>query len=248
MDQRLSFRFLIVVALVLFPLALAPATHAVDPTELEPAEGFEAGALTLEQEFSYDKYDEYRADTETNLEYAFSEKFGIRLHAPVEFDEDDDTEFGNLGLRLRYIFNPEADSAPVVSLSGEAFFPTDEDSSGMGGELTLTLSKGIGDGTNKIHGTLVGGYNNDSDDHARDFYYEALVGYSYDVSDKTTLVADFVRKQLDEHGENANIIELGIKHEFTDNFEAALGAGAGIGEESPDFTIHAGVEFKFNLK
>ncbi len=248
----------ILILVVAGAFIVAPSAHAVDPTELEPAEAFDPGVLTLELEGEYDKYNDYEAEAEANLEYAFSDKLGLRLHVPVEFEENEDTEFGDVGVRLKYVFNPDAGTAPIVALSGEVFAPTGDDSSGIGGEVMFTISKALGaEEKNKLHLMLVGDYNNNDDDEhdhwgdddgERDFYYEAVVGYSYDVSDQTTLVADFVRKQLETDGDNANIVEVGIKHDFNESFSGALGVGAGIGEESPDFTVRGGIEFRFGPK
>jgi hypothetical protein len=205
--------------------------------------------VEVEQEVHYQDFDDRETESETSVEYEFNEHSSLKLSLPVEWEEHEDTEV-TAGLRYKYAFNPHADRAPIVAVSIEPIFPLDGEGGGVDAEAGLYLSKAIGgmDGKHRLHLNLLGYYDNDAESDERDFRYMAIAGYSCQVTPKTSIVADFVREQLDDSGENANIVELGTKHEFNDTFAVALGAGAGLGEESPDFVAHAGFSFRFGRK
>ena len=75
--------------------------------------------------------------------------------------------------------------------------------------------------------------------------YAAILGYSTRVGPDTIFVADFSREQERRAGENANIIEAGIRHQVTPRTVFTIGAGAGIREESPKFRISIGIQRSF---
>jgi len=220
----------------------APVTFALDPTELEPAEAMEGKTFELEQEVSFRDYSDSEVESETSLEYEFNQRSALKLTVPIEWEEDEDTEV-DVGLRYKLVFNPNADRAPILAASIEAIVPDD---GGVDGELGIYLSKRVGGaGEHQLHLNLLGYYDNDAESDERDFRYMAIVGYSCQVTTKTSLVVDVEREQLEDSSENAIIVELGVKHEFNDTVAVALGVGAGIGEESPDFTARAGISFRF---
>lgn len=225
----------------------AAAAHAVDPTSLEPAEVFTAKTGEVELEVGYADYDDSETEAELTVGYSFTPKWKLELEVPVEKEDGESTELGDVSLELTHTFNPDATKGPLVGVSLEVAAPTGDDSDGISPELKLHLAQPLGGAGSKhtLHLNLAEAYHASADDDERDFQYTAIAGYSYDVSESTTLVLDVVRMQLEDHGENANIIEAGVKHSFNDNVEVALGAGAGLGEESPDLTVHAGIGFRF---
>jgi len=233
----------VIVALVLgWVVVFTPVSYALDPTGLEPAEAMEGKTFELEQEVSFRDYSDSEVESETSLEYEFNQRSALKLMVPVEWEEDEDTEV-EVGLRYKLVFNPNAERAPILAASVEAIIPDD---GGVDGEVGLYLSKGVGgEGKHQLHLNLLGYYDNDAESDERDFRYTAIAGYSCQVTEKTTLVFDVEREQLEESSENANIVELGVKHEINDTVAVALGVGAGIGEESPDFVARAGISFRF---
>ena len=247
-NQMLVVYAFLVVMLV-SALVLAPRAYALDPTELEPAEGLEPGTIEIEQEVQYQETDDYQAESETSIEYELTEHSALKLTIPVEKEEGEDTEV-EAGLRYKYVFNPNAERAPIVAASVEALVPIEGDGDCVDGEAGLYVSKALGgdDSKHQLHLNLLGHYENDAEAGERDMRYKAIAGYGYQATPKTSLVADVVREQLEDSGENANIVEFGVKHEFNDTFAASLGVGAGIGEESPDFTARAGFSLKFGSK
>ncbi|MCC6696068.1 MAG: hypothetical protein IT365_10610 [Candidatus Hydrogenedentes bacterium] len=225
-------------------IIIVPFSYALDPTRIEPAEAMDGKTFELEQSVQFQNFDEKTTESETSLEYEFNKRSALKLTLPVEWEEDNDTEV-EVGLRYKFVFNPDAERAPIVAASIEALAPVDG-GGGVDGELGLYLSKGIaGDGKHQLHLNLMGYYDNDAESDERDLRYSVLAGYSCQVTPKTSLMAGVEREQLEDSDENSNIVELGMKHECNETVAVALGVGAGIGEESPDFTVRAGISFRF---
>ncbi len=240
-----------VVVFVVLPWVFSVPAHAVDPTSLEPAEAFTPQTLELELETEYAKYEDAELEIEGTVGYAFSEKWKLEAALPVEYEEGDGTELGDVSLKVFHTFNPDTESWPLLGVSLKLAFPTgdhgDDDShSGIDTEVMLYAMQPLGGAESKhqlhlnLGGTFVGGASDDE----RDFRYSALLGYSYTVSERTTLVADFVREQLEESGEDSTMIEFGVKYQVNDSVDVAAGAGIGLGDDSPDFMVKAGVGFK----
>ena len=75
--------------------------------------------------------------------------------------------------------------------------------------------------------------------------YSWGIGSSLLIGPATAFVADFFREQGSTRGENSSLLEAGIRHAVSDKAVLALGAGAGLGDDSPDFRLLAGFEFSF---
>ena len=245
MAKRISATAMSAALILWCVLLLAPISYALDPTGLEPAEAMEGRSFELEQSVLFQNSDDNATESETSLEYEFNERSALKLTVPVEWEEDEDTEV-DIGLRYKFVFNPNAERTPIVAASIEALVPADGDDSGVDGELGLYLSKGIAaDGKHTLHLNLLGYYDNGAESDEREFRYAVLAGYSCRVTPKTFLVVDVEREELEDSDENSNVVELGVKHECNESVAVALGVGAGLGEESPDFTAHAGISFRF---
>lgn len=235
--------------LILFTLLCGATVFALEPVSLEPSEALEPGQLEISEEGYYQQehHDQFTANTE--MEYAFSERLGLRLAAPVEWASGEGSgDLGDLGLRLQLVLNPEATRWPVATLSAEALIPTGDESDALGGELQLRLTKSIDTaGQHALHLDFAGGKPTNSDEDVRDLYYKVVAGYTFAASESTTLYADFVREQLERYGQNSNSLEVGIRQQLNDSTALTLGVGAGLGEESPDWAVNAGLELRFHL-
>lgn len=243
----------------------APLASAIDPTEVQPAGPLEPGTWEVQEKLKYDDYERYEAESETSVEYEFTRRLALRLQVPVETEEEEGTEFGDLKLRLKYVLNPDAERAPFAAVTLEGAFPTGEDSEGVDVDLRLRLTKPLGgvDSKHALHLTLSEKYVGDEhidddhgfleslnlhDDDSREFLFMAAGGYSYRVGSRTTLIGNAVFKQLEEDGRDAKLIEAGIKHDIGKSATLALGLGVGLDNESPDWTARAGIQFRFGGK
>lgn len=240
---------------------MAGTAWAIDPTELQTASGMEGKAFELQQKLKLEKFEDEEWTSETSLEYEFNNRWALRLKIPVEFasDDEEDSEdgFGDVELRLKHVFNPDS-TGIVVAGTAAVTFPTGEGSEGVGADLRLRLSKWDLGKSDKhgLHATLMAKYMSDTEDGEdhlfredeageREFRWEAVLGYTYQLSESTRLVLDVVREQAELEDENENIVEAGLAHNFSDTFAVAIGAGAGIGEESPDFIARVGFQLRF---
>lgn len=234
----LTFLFSVVVA----------SGGALEPVTLEPATELEPRSLELSEQAIYAQHD---ADDEfslrTELEYAFSPRLALRLALPATWSDDEDS-VGDLSARLQLVLNPEATYWPIAAVSAELMAPTGEDSDELGGELGLRLSKPFGaNGQHALHLNIAGGHFTRSGDEVRDLYYRLVAGYTFAATESTTLYADLVRRQLRLYGENENLLEVGLRQRLNETAALTFGLGAGLGDESPDWTVNAGLELRFSL-
>ncbi|MBI4556133.1 MAG: hypothetical protein HY706_00995 [Candidatus Hydrogenedentes bacterium] len=256
--RRAPWRRLLVLGLV-----AAPAIYAIDPTELQPAGPLTPGTFEVQEKLKYDAYDDYEAEAETSVEYEVTRKLAVRLFGAVERGEKYDIE-GDLKLRLKYVLNPDAERAPIAAVTLEGAFPVGHDNDGIDVDLRLRLTNRLSGENDRhaFHLTLSGKYVGDEDvahdgirdifrkdrEDARKFLFMAVPGYTFDLTPQTTLVADVAYKQLAEKGADATLLELGVKHNLGKSTTLALGAGLGLGDDAPDWTARAGIQFRFGGK
>ena len=258
-----------VIALVLMAAAVmfgsALVARAIEPTELEPAESAVAGQFQLELKGGYEDFDDGHETTlEAELSYGINDYVRLGLNVPYEWesiddrhgDDDSDSGIGDVGAFLEWCANPESDGI-VVGGEFKLTAPTADDSEGVGGEVQLRFSKAFAE-KHGLHLTLKGYYESveeddhhhlfDKDDNDEEFGYMAVLGYTFRPVESTALIVDIAAGEAPEEGENTNLIELGLTHEFNDTVEVGLGVGAGLDNDSPDFVAHAGLELKFGGK
>ena len=236
----------------------AMPSFAIDPTSLQTMSGMEGGAFELKQELKLMKYEDATEwESETSLEYEFNPRWALRLEVPYEFGDEEDS-VGDVEVRLKHVFNPDSPNGFVVGGTAAMTFPTGEDSSGVGGDLRLRLSQwDLGtSGKHGLHGNLRLQYDTDveSGEHhllredepeERDFRLGAVLGYTYQATDATRLVVDVIGEQLKEDGAEAAMVELGLTHKLGNATTLAIGVGAGLGGDGPDYTAKAGLQFRF---
>lgn len=243
-------RLTLVCALIFATGALWGASaYAVDPTSLEPAEGYTPGTLTVEEEVAHDHYKKYETTPETTVEYECTEHCLVGASVPVKVEKDEATHIGNADAHVKYTFNPDAAHGPVAAVTAAVEAPTADQAKGVGGEVALRLSQKVGGAESKhqVHLQASEAYANDVEKGERHAHYTALAGYTYQASPSTSLVADISHEQLSERHKYADVLEVGVKEEVGDHMTLALGGGPGFGPDSPEWRLQAGVGFQFNL-
>ncbi|RJQ77890.1 MAG: hypothetical protein C4519_12705 [Desulfobacteraceae bacterium] len=179
-----------------------------------------------------------RFTAEPRLEYGIFRNAQVSLAVPFEFGSDvEDDGLGDIELGMLYNFNQESFVLPATALSLEIAFPTSDESDGIQTTLKFIASKTIGrtSSWHRVHLNAAWNYNGDPDDDERRNYYTAIIGYDVRITGDMLLVLDFIREQQKEEDRDSNIVEAGIRYQLTPLTVIALGAGAGIGDESPDF-------------
>jgi len=76
---------------------------------------------------------------------------------------------------------------------------------------------------------------------------EIGLAYSQLVSRSTALVLDVVHGAKTAKGQDETILDVGLRHEFNDEWAVSAGVGAGIFQESPAFRVLFGVQRNFEL-
>jgi hypothetical protein len=85
----------------------------------------------------------------------------------------------------------------------------------------------------------------DADANERTDRYQAAIGYSQLVSADTALVVDYVHTQNSARNSASNLVEAGLRHAISDDFAVSAGAGAGFGQQSPDFRVLLAIQYDF---
>jgi hypothetical protein len=124
--------------------------------------------------------------------------------------------------------------------------PTGENAEGVDTQLKFIATKTIGDEhLDRLHLNLTYAHKFDRPDDERSDRYEAILGYSRRLGPDTILVADFVRSEELMEGMESNIVEVGIRQQLDPLTVISIGAGAGIGDDSPDYLITIGIQRTF---
>lgn len=166
----------------------------------------------------------------------------LGITVPVLLGSADQTGSGDITVDALYNFNTEGLTLPAFSLAGRAEFPTGEARAGVDAEFKLLVTRSITNRLDRIHLNLVYLRAGAPDATERRDRYAAILGYSGRLGPDMILVADVLREQELEKGLETNIVELGLRRQITPLFVLSLGAGVGIGAESPDFRITVGLQ------
>ena len=181
------------------------------------------------------------------LEYGFARNWQARINVPFQFGSADKIGSGDVGLEAFYNFNTESLSLPAFAVSAKADLPTGRNSSGVDTQFKFIATKTLGAGRKlqRVHFNFI--YHNNANARAteRSNRYGVVLGYSQRVGPDTLLVADYVREQEKMRGKTSDILELGFRRSLTPLRVLALGAGVGIGKDSPDFRITAALQQSF---
>lgn len=86
----------------------------------------------------------------------------------------------------------------------------------------------------------------DPDEEDRRDRYRVIVGYSQLVSPSVVAVLDYIRQSQERREWRAsNVVEAGLRYQYTDAVTLGAGAGFGIGRDSPRFRAIASVQIGF---
>lgn len=191
--------------------------------------------------------DENRFVLQPRLEYGFARNWQASIDVPVYAGNADRTGSGDVRLEALHNFNTESKLLPAFALSGLVEFPSGKDSAGIDTAIKLIASKMIVPGTlfHRVHFNAVWRRNAGASEDERENRYALIAGFDVRAGKDAILVMDFVREQDRNHGENVNILDLGVRRQITPFTVISLGAGVGIGDESPDYRLAAGFQYSF---
>jgi hypothetical protein len=217
------------------------------PAEVEDAYPLGFGGFEFQGIFHYDRVEGEDIFTlDPRLEWGFARNWQAKLSVPVVLGSEEN-DIGDISAEVFYNFNTETLSTPAIALSASADFPTVSDSKGVDPTLKLLVTKSIGTGKNldRLHLNLGWTYNSKKQDNERQNALSAALGYSRRLGSETILVSDIVFEQEKEEDAEMYLIEIGVRHQLSPLNVLAIGAGVGLGEESPDLRITAGFQQSF---
>jgi hypothetical protein len=237
---------------ILPPQAVAGDHHRLEeglPVEVEDAFATGYRNRELQTVIRYERSDQGDdlVYLEPRLEYGIWPNAEIQVAVPVRMGSADRTGSGDIDLSALYNFNHETLILPALSLEGTVTFPTGKDSDGLDTELKFLATKTVGRTSrlHQLHLNVSWLRNDEREDGERRNRYKAMLGYSTSLSADLIFVADIVREALEEDGEYSNLLEAGVRYQFSPLTVLAIGAGIGIGEESPDGRITGGFQRSF---
>ena len=128
-----------------------------------------------------------------------------------------------------------------------ADLPTCKDSRGVDTQFKFIATKTLGAGSRlqRLHLNLIYRHNAQAQATEHSNRYAAIVGYSQRLNADTVGILDFVREQELKENKTANILEVGLRRQMTPLRTLAIGAGVGIGQDSPDFRLTAAFQQSF---
>lgn len=171
----------------------------------------------------------------------------IKIAVPFRLGSGDRSGSGDIGLEAFYNFNNESLRLPALALSARADLPSGKDSRGVDTQFKFIATKTLGAGARlqRLHLNLSYFNNARAAFNERSHRYGAVLGYSQRLGPDTVGILDFVREQDRRAGQTANILELGLRRQVTPLTTLALGAGVGIGRDSPDFRLTGAFQKSF---
>jgi hypothetical protein len=219
------------------------------PVQVEDAYPIEYRGRELQGQIRYERTSDRkdRVILDPRIEIGVARNAQVSISAPFQVGNDTSTGSRNLRLTGLYNFNTESLSVPAFAISARGEFPTGVNSAGFGTELKLIATKTLGTGANldRLHVNVAWLHNTDPKDDERSDRYSAVLGYSRRLGPDMVLVTDFVREQDLQKGNNANVVELGVRRQVDPLTVLSVGAGVGIGEQSPGFRVTAAFQRSF---
>lgn len=156
---------------------------------------------------------------------------------------------GDVSASLFYNFNTESVAVPAFSLAVEADFPSGVRSAGVDVTTKLVLSKmPVVRSTllHRLHANLIWKRNAGIDEEEeREDQFKWIAGFSSRAGRDMSLIIDYVREQKEKKGEDANLVEAGLRRQLTPFTLAVLGAGVGFGDDSERYRVTFGFQHSF---
>lgn len=239
--------------LVAAPVRAADHTNIEEglPTELQDAYPIAFRGYELQGRFRYERQhggaDQYLL--QPRLEVGIAPNAQIAIGAPFLYGDASHRGSRELELDGLYNFNQESTVVPAFALAGRLQFPTGVESAGVDTRLTVVATKTLGaiSFMPRLHLNATWAHEAGRADDERADRYIVILGYSMRVSPDVVLVADFVREQQLAEEAESNILEGGLRIQVTPQTVLVVGAGVGMGDESPDARATIGFQHSLSL-
>ncbi len=243
---------------LLLALSVAPQVQAAEPSKLSAfqpltvQDAYPTSFGTIDTEVS-GRWDRTRSDRNLDelrptLKWGAMENLQLSVSAPYRFGNDDQSDSGEVTVGGLYQLTKDHGVLPAIALA-TSIAPPYAERQGTDTDLTFIASKSLASGEHspRVHLNLSWRHTIDNSADNRENRYIAVIGYSHPLGAKTTLLGDFVREQERERGADSNLLEIGMRHEMAPDWILSVGAGAGIGDDSPQARLLIGVQHSFHL-
>ncbi len=221
------------------------------PVQVEDAFPIGYQGRELQAYTQYERTDEgkNRFTVVPRLEYGFAMNWQAEVEAPFYFGSAEKTGSGDVVVSALYNFNTETTLFPAVAAKGALELPSGSDSSGVDSHLKLVLSKTLSRSSffHRLHLNLEWRHNANASSNERTDRYQAVLGYQLRLGPNNQLLLDLSREQEVRTEHTSNVIEVGLRHQWDPLTVLSVGAGVGIGQQSPDIRCTLGLQRALNL-
>lgn len=220
------------------------------PTEIEDAYPIKFRSREIQAVVRYiDEGKQNRMVYRPILEIGILPNTQFNLSGTFYSGDADRTGSGDVSASVLYNFNTESLAVPAMALAVEADFPSGERSAGVDVTTKLIFSKMPFVRTtllHRLHANLIWKRNGGIDEaEERRDQFKGILGFSSRAGRDMSLILDYVREQKEKKGEDANIVEVGLRRQLTPFTLVNAGVGAGFGDDSEDFRVTVGFQHSF---
>lgn len=222
------------------------------PTRIRDAYAIKKGSIELQASTGYERMPDddqgrHRYFFVPKIELGIAPNFQLSLEAPYRTGNASGTEQGDLDLEGLYNFNTEGRYLPALSLGAGISKPYGRDSGGTETSLSFLSTKSMGPfGSDyrpkKLHLNLDWHHNWDPRSDEREDRYFAGVGYSQPIHNEWVAVASVYREQQREKGVGHNMVEFGLRHQWSPLTVLTIGTAAGLNSQAPDWALMFGFQ------
>ena len=190
---------------------------------------------------------------EPELQYSFTDNFQVEVSYPIRAGSGDRTGAGDVVVAGLYRFLEEKspgfdnDPWPSLAVKGEFRLPTGVNSDGLDTTVRFIATKTLTESEpqDRLHFNLAWEHNMAAESGERANRFGVILGYSRKLDDQTVVLADVVREQELEEGEDSTVLEAGVMRQLSEELTISAGLGFGLGEDSPDLRATVGFQYTF---
>lgn len=207
------------------------------PTRLEDAYpiGYRGREAQLVTRYARTDESEDQVLLEPAFELGFARNWQGRVSVPFLAGDADRRGSGDVRLEALYNVNQESDRLPALALAGGIDLPTGRRSEGLDTRLKVLLTRSVDDQRlGRAHLNLEWAHNAEAHRNERDDAFTAVLGYSFLVTPDLLAVADVYREWELVEDVESNVVEGGLRYQLHPRTVLSVGAGIGLGDESPD--------------
>jgi hypothetical protein len=238
-----------VVLLVLVPtIAFADVMNleAGLPTEIEDAKPTEAGTweLHLPARFERDRQSKNLFSVEPRIQGGFEGGWQFSAAIPVIAGSGDKTGRGDIRFELFKTLVAQSGGMPAIAGAFGVDLPTGTDSTGFDTTYKALATWSLAGGS-QLHANGVFEINAGASSQERDTRWRLLGGWSAPLSARSAFVTDLIWEQMRTGGGKSTVVEAGWRREVEKDLSFSLGAGLGLGDDSPRWRVMAGLQRLF---